>query len=68
MGKVLLIGVLVLSVVALIAVMPSSSMAWYGGYGCGYGGYAWGYPVGCGGYGWGYYGCPAYYGGCYGGR
>ncbi len=71
MKKALMIGALVLSVVALTAVMPSSSMAWFGGHGCGCGGYAgygWAYPAGYGGYGWGYYGDPSYYGGWYGGR
>jgi hypothetical protein len=72
MRKVLLIGALVLSVVALTAAVPSSSMAWYGG-GCGcgyggYGGYGWGSTAGYGGYGWGYSGYPMYYGGGYGGR
>jgi hypothetical protein len=67
MKRAMLIGTLVLSVVALTAVMPSASMACgcgYGGYG-GYAGYGWGYPAA---YGWGSYSYPMYYGGWYGGR
>ncbi len=52
MKKALLVGALVFSVVALIAAMPSSTLAW-GGHGYG-------------GYGWGYYGYPTYYGYGYG--
>ncbi len=38
MRRSLLINALVVSIVALTAVMPNSSMAWFGGYGgCGYG-------------------------------
>jgi len=51
MRTAVLIGALVLSVVALVAVMPSSALAC-----CGYG-------SGYGGYGWSYYGYPTYYGG-----
>ena len=64
MKRAMLIGALVLSVVALTAAIPASSMACGCGYG-GYAGYGWSYPAG---YGGGYYGYPSYYGGYYGGR
>ena len=81
MRKALMTSVLVLSLLAIAAVVPSSTLA-YRGHGSGYhgrGGYGWGYPgiyVGSGGGypagyvadGWGYYGYPMYYGGYYVGR
>ena len=66
MRRVLLISALVVSLVALTAVMPSSSTAFFGRWGVGYGGYP-GYAGygGCGlGYGGyvGYGGYPGYVG------
>lgn len=57
MYKLVLIAMLVVSVVALTTVIPSTAQAYYYGPGWGYGGYSWGsYPVY--GYGYGYgYGC-----------
>lgn len=63
MRRALLISALVVSIVALTAVMPTSSMAWFGRGYAGYGGYG-----GCGGYaGYGGYG-GSYYGRYYRGR
>jgi len=64
MRKMLLVGILALSVLMLGAIAPSTSNAWWGGGygGCGYGGYYGYYPAS---YGWGY---NPYYGSYYGYR